>query len=451
VTDSGFKAEINSVNLADIVQLACLEGKNRCLEVHSGDKTGRVFFAKGEIVHASTGELTGTDAFFEIMTWPGGNLTLFSDETDVISIDVSWNFLLIEALRKIDEAGGMAAEEAKLPEILIVDDSSVISKVLKKLFTENLNVDVAGEAPNGKEAIKFMESHSPDLITLDINMPVMSGDVTIKHIMIKSPAPVVLISGINEDSYARVMDFVRLGAVDAISKPSLGESWDSVETRLSEIIGKLPELNIKNIRRARNPVRAKEKICPVFPATKLLIIIGGMGGMLELNKIMPAINLDGETGIVIFQDIAPGLSRFFASYMDNFTSYLTVSMEQRNVLMGCQCLVGKWQGVWEIKRCTDGEYELVCTDNGSFDIDTMLITAAEFFGSSLRVMVLSGSDVDMEIGLESVSSKGGTVVIQTPETCLHPAPLVKMKAMELEDRCIDIEKFSEEFSDFLSK
>lgn len=449
--ETGFTAEIRSVNLADLIQLACLEGKERVLHVQSMSKTGKIFFSKGEIVHAETEGLTGTDAFFEIMTWSAGEVMLSYGETGEISIDMSWNFLLIEALRKIDE-GREASRPSKTAEVLIVDDSSLISKALKKIFNEQLGVKVAGEAPNGKDALRFMKGHTPDLVTLDINMPVMSGDVTIKHIMIRSPAPVVIISGIDESCYPKMMEFIRLGAVDVISKPEAGHPWTNVEKRLANVIERLQNLHIKNIRRARTPVRIKEKIHPVFPAKKLLVIIGGTGGLLELQKIMPCISLDAETAIIVFQDMCCELNRYFASYMDAFTSYLTIRMEEDNFLLGGQCIVGSWQGNWEIRKIEGKGISLVCTDrDGPVELDNMLITASELLGASLKVFILSGCDVDMEIGLESVSSAGGTVLFQTPETCLYPAPLIKMTAMELEDKCIDVEKLSGELKDFLQQ
>ncbi len=352
-------------------------------------------------------------------------------------------------MRKIDEGSDTTKQQATT-EVLIVDDSSLISKALRKLFDENLGVRVAGEAPNGKEALKFMQSHTPDLVTLDINMPVMSGDVTIKHIMIRSPAPVCLISGIDKNCYAKMMDFIRLGAVDVISKPEDGHSWEKVEKRLASVIDRLQDLHIKNIRRARTPVKAREKIHPVFPAEKLLVILGGTGGLLELQKIMPVLSLGAKTAVVVFQDMCDELGSYFASYMDAFTSYLTTDMKEENFLLGGQCLVGPWTGNWEIRATDDNGYSLVCTDNsGNLELDNMLITASEFLGTALRVFVLSGCDLDIEIGIESVSSGGGTVLVQTPETCLHPAPLIKMTAMELEDKCIDVEKLSDELTDFL--
>lgn len=447
---TGFLATLESVNLADLIQLACLEGNKRVLDVKTLNGMGKIYFAKGEIVHAETENLSGQEAFFEIMTWPAGEVTFKNGDTNIQSIDMSWNFLLIEALRKKDEGGNSVAYNNKTTEVLVVDDSPLISKAIRKILKE-LGNKVAGEAPNGKEALKFMESHAPDLITLDINMPVMGGDVTIKHIMIRSPAPVVLVSGIDKESYPKMMDFVRLGAIDVIPKPQAGEDWNCVHERLKLLVEKLPDLKIKNIRRARSPVPARKKNNPFFFATKLLIIIGGIGGVLELQKIMPSMELDAKTSILLFQDMDFEISRYFPTYMDQFTSYNTTTIEADQKILGGQCIVSPWKGSWEIHSNDENGFYLKCVDeNGKFEIDNLLLTASEQFKESLRAIVLSGSDIDMEIGLESISSKGGAVILQTPETSLHPAPLIKMKAMELEDKCLDIEKITYDLANFLT-
>ena len=84
--------------------------------------------------------------------------------------------------------------------VLIVDDSPIMRKILSSMLTASNRVKVVGMASNGEEAISLIDELSPDLVTLDVNMPVMDGTSTIKHIMIKKPCPVVIMSNPGEGS-----------------------------------------------------------------------------------------------------------------------------------------------------------------------------------------------------------------------------------------------------------
>ena len=102
---SEFSGYLEGITLADIVQLACLERYERRLEVRGDNFFGVVFFAKGEVVHAESGDLTGQKAFIEIMCCPKGTFNFTQGKTDEHTIHESWNFLLMEAMQYIDEQG----------------------------------------------------------------------------------------------------------------------------------------------------------------------------------------------------------------------------------------------------------------------------------------------------------------------------------------------------------
>ena len=92
-----FSGYLEGITLADIVQLACLERYERKLEVRGDNFHGIIYFAKGEVVHAESGSLTGQKAFIDIMCCAGGTFTFTPGKTDDHTIRESWNFLLMEA------------------------------------------------------------------------------------------------------------------------------------------------------------------------------------------------------------------------------------------------------------------------------------------------------------------------------------------------------------------
>lgn len=424
---SGFDGNVEGLSLLDLVQLACLEGYDRKLVVQSEHSNGAIYFADSEIVHAEFDDLiTGEEAFYRIMRLQAGAFSMTFSSTDKRTIDSSWNFLLMEAVRLIDEEDISQEKEDSLLKVLVVDDSRLFTKSFVKLFEEKIDAKVVGTATNGKEALKFLEKQVPDLVTLDINMPVMGGDVTLKHIMIRSPAPVVLVSSFNEQTCSKLIDFMRFGAVDVMAKPVDPQSGEILRKRMQYILTNVKEFHVNNVSRAKNlrPVEIKSK--PDKRATKLLLVLSGLGGLLELQKIIPALEYNSDTAVLVLQNMYPSLAEHFAAYLNNFSAYTTTPLYSNMELWGGQCQIGNWHGKWEVlseggKPVISGSQD----DNNAVSLDSnqLFISAADMFGSALSVVILSGIYMDLGKGLEYISNKGGRVVMQNPESCLLPGSI----------------------------
>ena len=104
--------------------------------------------------------------------------------------------------------------------VLVVDDSALIRGAIRRIFEESIKLEVIGEASNGAEALDLIPRLNPDVVTLDVNMPVMDGLTTLKHMMIKTPKPAVMISTLTREGASVTFDALKYGAVDFIPKPS---------------------------------------------------------------------------------------------------------------------------------------------------------------------------------------------------------------------------------------
>jgi two-component system chemotaxis response regulator CheB len=217
---SGFAGTLKNLQLIDIIQLCCLSVSTMAIKVTKEESEGTIFIQNGEVVHACQGETAGIDAFYTIMGWERGNFETFdADVTPKRTIREHYHFLLMEASRQIDETTQRRTEEAasvaqKKLRVLIVDDSPIMTKILTSVYTAQGDIEIAGTAGNGEQAIEMIDTTRPDLITLDVNMPVMDGNTTLKHIMIKKPCPVIVMSNLGDTSLENVLNFLDLGAVD---------------------------------------------------------------------------------------------------------------------------------------------------------------------------------------------------------------------------------------------
>lgn len=434
--EKDFNGYLEGITLVDIVQLACLERYESKLEVRGDGFRGVIFFSGGEMVHAEAGSLVGQEAFFEILCYQAGIFSFTPAKTEKQTINVSWNFLLMEAARQIDERDDIQKPDSgsQRLKIVVVDDSRFFTQALIKLFDEDLGAKIVGKASNGEEALKFLELEKPDLVTLDINMKEMDGNVALKHIMIRTPAPVVLMSSFNEKNFPLMMDYLCIGAVDLVEKPKDASSLNIVKKRLGRLVRNISQFTLKNVRRAPKPQSVDHKLTADSPPDKLVLILGGLGSLVELQKFITSPHHGGSTAGLAFLDLHPGVTPHLASYLEGVTSCNPLALITGVPLLASQFGITYWNGSWELTIDDDGNIVPVMKrDSGLLDADKLLLSAAELFGTRLSVVILSGTDLDIQAGLAEVSDNGGKILLQDPDSCLFPDPLVKLEEMQLHD------------------
>ena len=142
--------------------------------------------------------------------------------------------------------------------VVIADDSAFMRKILTDFFNKQPDFEVAGTAINGKEAISKVLELEPDLVTMDVNMPVMDGLNALAVIMEKKPTPVVMLSSLTQQGTEATVRALSLGAVDFISKAGGSISkLDSIEDELLE--------------KCRNAAKARVHSMPYTPDRKSVV------------------------------------------------------------------------------------------------------------------------------------------------------------------------------------
>src|SRR5216110_3377086 len=155
----------------------------------------------------------------------------------------------------------MATPNKKI-RVLVVEDSMFMRKVLEGIFNADEQLQVVGNAKDGREAVALAESLKPDVISMDINMPHVDGLQATAEIMTTNPRPIVIVSSESREGAASTLRALELGAIEFVAKPSSGIDLD-MQTVKEELLRK---------------VRMAAKVRVVRTATRLASTIQGAGG-----------------------------------------------------------------------------------------------------------------------------------------------------------------------------
>ncbi len=441
--DAGFAGTLKNIQLNDLIQMCCLSASSICMRVTKDDRVGTIFIVDGEIVHAACADIVGEEAFYRILGWQTGSF----ESIEVLTppqrtIHNNYHFLIMEAARRVDEKAEFESEpsqsETGPPEdaaddrlrVLIVDDSPMMRKILSSMLTASNRVKVVGMASNGEEAISLIDELSPDLVTLDVNMPVMDGTSTIKHIMIKKPCPVVITSNPGDGSSKAIFNFLELGAVDFMSKPTKNQDIIVQQQKIIERIRVAATATVSNFRIARIP-KAKAG----NPASKaidtacrrLVIVISGPGGHPEqmslLSGLVPAMAAE-EGAAVALQSLPSIFSDSFARYLFERCGCQASAIDQERPLSAGRCYVGIHGCPLSVTMNDQRPVIAPATrEEGSFPVDRLLTTAATVFKQRLAVVLLSGADTGEQAGLRVVHENGGRIILRKRASGMVAEPL----------------------------
>ncbi len=440
----GFAGTLKNIRLEDLIQMCCLSSATITIRVTKGAQQGTIYIWDGEIAHAVCGQITGEEAFYTILGWKSGGFeTLDGGVSEVATIKKSYEFLLMEAARRADEAEMLAEEEAAAAEdgmvvreqaklrVLMVEDSTVMGKILGSMLSASGDIEVTGIARNGEEALELTEAQRPDLILLDVNMPVMNGKAALKHIMIKHPCPVVVMSNVGSGALGTVLSFLDLGAVDFMAKPVKNKDLLQQQQKIVERIQRAAAADIRAFRRLRCAPAARpgrKRVGEAPPAGRLVIVSAGCSGHGSMRQMLAGLPADPVTALVGLQSIPPAFLPALADHLQGFGRLPINILGAEAALRSGQCYLAT-HGCSLRLAVEDAAVSLRMQEGrqdfgyGPSYFDLLLFSASDCFGDRLQVVLLSGAETGNLEGLRYMRENGGRLLIQKRTTCMMPAAL----------------------------
>jgi len=318
----------------------------------------------------------------------------------------------------------MGATEARKIKVLIVDDASFMRKAILNMLKVDPQIEVVGTASNGQEGLDKIRELKPDVVTLDIDMPIMDGITSIRHIMIKSPVPVVVLSSMFSDG-AITFDALRLGVVDFIPKPSGAVSTDIDRSRqhLIDRIKLASEVNLSNIRRVRLPQweAGQEPDHSGYQPMDYLLAIGTtLSGPNTIIRLLANLPPTLPAAVVIVVEMAERVLQAFVERFDMLVPWkVAVAEDGMQLKAGC-CYISSCQESIRVREMADGTTCLQKMENSSEPLNQLFMSAADVFQRNTIGVLLTGIGTDGADGFAHIQSLSGVTMAQDTDTCVFP-------------------------------
>jgi two-component system chemotaxis response regulator CheB len=305
--------------------------------------------------------------------------------------------------------------------ILVVDDSVVIRKLLTDTLSRDPELEVVGSAGDGRIALAKISQLHPDLVTLDVEMPVMNGLETLTEVRKLHPKlPVIMFSTLTERGAAATLDALALGASDYATKPSnTGSPAVAIEAIRTELIPKIKALcggaspRLKTLPPPRPAVRVKNS---GNRRIEIVVIGTSTGGPNALAEVLPRIPKDFPVPILVVQHMPPIFTRMLA---ERLASRSVIPIEEGNagvivspkhawIAPGNFHMTLARAGVNWCLDLNQDPPEHSCRPA----VDVLFRSVAALGRTSVLGVVMTGMGADGVLGAEAIRSAGGQVIIQ---------------------------------------
>jgi two-component system chemotaxis response regulator CheB len=344
----------------------------------------------------------------------------------------------------------MESEVKGMIRVLVVDDSPLMCKILTNIMNCDPRILVAAVANNGKEAVELVPRLKPDIITMDIDMPVMDGFEATKQIMADHPTPILIVSStIYKAGMEKVFKAISHGALDVIDKSELELAGDKKSGEA--LIAKIKFLN--GVRVSRQPLTKSavesSVVDPKAPrkkvSDKIVAIVASTGGPQALLEILKTLPEDFPCGIVIVQHITNGFLAGLVGWLAKECKIkVKVGEDSEEIRPGVAYIAPD-----NVQMRVEEGGKLRLSHEPAFgghrpSGDVLLESVARAYGKGGVAAILTGMGRDGAMGMKAVKQLQGKTIAQDEKSCVvfgMPHAAVEMNVI---DKVLPLGKIAEE-------
>lgn len=315
--------------------------------------------------------------------------------------------------------------------VLVVDDSALMRKMIPLILEKNPLIEVVATAVDGRFALEKMEKYSPDVITLDLDMPGMDGLTTLKHLMSRSDIPVVIVSSMTTKGAEMTMRAFELGAIEVVAKPQ-----DAISVNIHYIAGELVEKVIaarKSSPAKLSPVpQPAEEEVPrpgkdevVIPrgtrtAERVVAIGISTGGPNALTQMLPGLPPVFPAALLIVQHMPAGFTEVFAARLNKICGIEVKEAKDGDLVLPGRALVAPGGLHLKVKRTSIGAIAVLSkrppVNSHRPSADVLFEAVAAEYGPDALGVIMTGMGDDGAEGIGRIKDAGGRTIAQDEST-----------------------------------
>ncbi len=321
---------------------------------------------------------------------------------------------------------------------LVVDDSVFMRTILKSALSKAPNIEVVGTAQNGTEALEKIAKLKPDVVTLDIEMPGLTGLEVLARVMKDDPLPIVMVSTKTQEGAEMTFEALELGAFDYVAKP-LADKSASLEKFRSRVVETVRHAFVSNRSRlgCRGTLRIMRPRRGSIRTDGLVVAIGiSAGGPATLHRMIPLLPKEFPP-VVLTQHMPADFTGPFAKRLDGVSKLNVREAKSGDVLEPGTLLLAPGRGHLRLRR--RGGTVVAAIDEGAKvsgfrpSVDVLFESVAETFGSDAVGIVMTGMGCDGAEGIRALRKAKAQTLAQDQESCI----VYGMPKAAAETGCVD--------------
>ncbi|MEW6181602.1 MAG: chemotaxis response regulator protein-glutamate methylesterase [Bacillota bacterium] len=340
--------------------------------------------------------------------------------------------------------------------VMMVDDSATIRQVVGRMLCQDPDIEVIGTAANGQEALDRLPELHPDVVVLDVEMPVLDGLGALRRMMQSQPVPVVMLSVHTRTGSEAALEALSLGAIDFVSKPEEGSRLTTVVDELAEKVKMAATVSLERIDArvgskpgAGTTSRVTRAGFSSTGSRRELVVIGcSTGGPAALQAIVPGLPADLPAGIVIVQHIPAGFTSSLAEHLGKRSAITVKHAVDGDLVHPSRVLIAP-AGADLLFRGRPGRLTINLIPRekrsrpGIFhpSVDGVMTSAARVCGPRVLGVLLTGMGKDGALGMKEIKKHQGRTIAEAEETCIvfgMPKAAIEVGAVDKVVRLQDI-------------